>query len=93
VTAYLTFRQKLITIWTWTNANYKKVWSILFLILTFVYLIRYDGTEPYYQKFAFAAFAALITPVLLFALFWAPIFILMGVWAGLDTFYRKLRRK
>jgi hypothetical protein len=90
---YLPVRQKLTAIWSWTNSNYRKVWSILFLILSFVYLMRSDGTEPLYQKFAFAAFAALITPLILFAIFWPFAFILLVIWGGLDAFYRKLRRK
>lgn len=63
------------------------------MVLSFVYLLRSNGDEPFYQKLLFAIFAALVTPLILFAIFWSPLFILMVVWAGLDEFYRKLRQK
>ncbi len=92
MSTYFAFRVKLKELWNWSNKNYKKVWILFFIILSFAYLLRSNGAEPFYQKFAIATFAAFITPLILFAVFWPFAFVLLVILAGLDKFYRKLKR-
>jgi hypothetical protein len=73
----------------WTKkVNPKKFWSIFIAIFFIFYVYKYDSSAPLYERLLISAFGATITPPIIFAFLWVPVFGVLMIWVALEGFFK-----
>ena len=77
------------TFLNWTKkVNSKKFWSVFIAIFFIFYVYKYDATAPLYERLLISAFGAAITPPIVLAFLWIPVFGIGMIWLVLEGFFK-----